>query len=115
MKIAESLVNTPHHDGSELYVSNAAPLIGEQVTLKVRVPSGYQFSEAFIRVYEDSEPRIYKLKEKSSSRIEKWLEVKIVIHNIHTIYRFVFIGEGKYQWLNAYGLFDHDGHSNNDF
>ena len=115
MKIAESLVNTPHHDGSELYVSNAAPQIGEQVTLKVRVPSGYQFSEAFIRVYEDNEPRIYKLKEKSSSRTEKWLEVKIVIHNVHTIYRFVFIGEGKYQWLNAYGLFDHDVHSNNDF
>ena len=115
MKITEALINTPHHDGSELYVSNAAPEIGNQVTLKVRVPVSYQFSEGFIRVYEDNEPRIYKLKLTSSSQTEKWLEVKITIHNIHTIYRFVFIGEGKYQWLNAYGLFEHDVHSNNDF
>ncbi len=115
MNMAESLVNTPHHDGSELYVSNEAPKIGEQITLRVRVPAHYRFAESFIRVYEDGEPRIYKLKVKSNSQSEKWLEVKITIHNIHTIYRFVFIGEGKYQWLNAYGLFDHDVHSNNDF
>ena len=113
--MAETLINIPHHDGSDLYVSNAAPEIGAEVTLRVRVPHHYQFSEAFVRVYEDGEPRIYKLKIKSDSRTEKWLEVKIVIRNIHTVYRFVFIGDGKYQWLNAYGLFDHDVHSNNDF
>ena len=105
----------PHHDGSELYVSNAAPEIGQKVTLKVRAPKSYQFTESYIRVYEDGEPRIYKMKEKSNSVKDRWLEVKIVIHNKHTIYRFVFIGEGKYQWLNAYGLFDHDVHSDNDF
>ena len=32
-----------------------------------------------------------------------------------TFYRFVFVGESKYEWLNAKGLFDHDVHSNNDF
>jgi alpha-glucosidase len=105
----------PHHDGSDLYVSNSAPKIGDKVTLKVRVPKDYTFDEAYIRLYEDAEPRTYKLDEKSSSKTELWFEVKIQITNIHTIYRFVFVGENKYEWLNAKGLFDHDVHSNNDF
>jgi alpha-glucosidase len=105
----------PHHDGSDLYVSNSAPKIGDKVTLKVRVPKGYTFDEAYIRLYEDAEPRTYKLQEAASSKVELWFEVKIQITNIHTIYRFVFVGENKYEWLNAKGLFDHDVHSNNDF
>jgi alpha-glucosidase len=105
----------PHHDGSDLYVSNSAPKIGDKVTLKVRVPKDYTFDEAYIRLYEDAEPRTYKLQEAASSKVERWFEVKIQITNIHTIYRFVFVGENKYEWLNAKGLFDHDVHSNNDF
>lgn len=106
---------TPHHDGSDLYVSNSAPKIGDKVTLKVRVPNGYVFTDAYIRVYEDAEPRTYKLEQKSTSKAERWFEVKVPITNVHTIYRFVFVGNGKYEWLNARGLSDHDVHSNNDF
>ena len=105
----------PHHDGSELYVSNSAPKIGDKISLKVRVPKSYSFDDAYIRLYEDAEPRTYKLEKISSSDVEIWLEVKIVVTNIHTIYRFVFVGQGKYEWLNARGLSDHDVHSNNDF
>ena len=115
MATKPGLSEAPHHDGSDLYVSNSAPKIGDKVTLRVRVPKGYNFSEAYIRLYEDAEPRTHKLEEKSSSKTERWFEVKIQIINIHTIYRFVFVGENKYEWLNAKGLFDHDVHSNNDF
>jgi alpha-glucosidase len=108
-------IQVPHHDGSDLYVSNSAPKIGDKVTLKVRVPKSYTFSEAYIRIYEDAEPRTYKLEEKSSSKTESWFEVKVPVTNVHTIYRFVFVGNGKYEWLNARGLSDHDVHSNNDF
>ena len=63
----------PHHDGSDLYVSNSSPKIGENVTLKIRVPRDYSFEEAYIRVYEDAEPRILKLVEKSKNKSEIWL------------------------------------------
>ena len=115
MTTKPGFAQAPHHDGSDLYVSNSAPKIGDKVTLKVRVPKVYTFDEAYIRLYEDAEPRTHKLQEKSSSKTERWFEVKIQIINIHTIYRFVFVGENKYEWLNAKGLFDHDVHSNNDF
>ena len=105
----------PHHDGSDLYVNNSAPNRGDTVTLKVRVPHSYHFKEAYVRLYEDAEPRIFKLEEKSKIRNETWLQVKVRITNIHTVYRFVFVGEGKFEWLNARGLSDHDVHSNCDF
>ena len=115
MSNTKTFFHTPHHDGSDLYVSNSAPKIGDKVMLKVRVPKSYTFDDAYIRLYEDAEPRTYKLAENISSKTERWFEVKIQIANIHTIYRFVFVGDNKYQWLNAKGLFDHDVHSNNDF
>ena len=107
--------STPHHDGSDLYVSNSAPKIGESVTLRVRIPVNYHFEEAYIRVYEDGEPRTHQLKLAEKRAKENWYQVSIKVHNTHTIYRFVFIGNEKYEWLNAYGLTDHDVHSNNDF
>ena len=115
MKKSISVIHTPHHDGSELYVSNIAPKIGDTVELKVRVPRSFTFAELFVRIYEDGEPRVYSLKKAKSDTTEDWYSVKVKIYNTHTIYRFVFIGKGKYEWLNAYGLFDHDVHSNNDF
>ena len=106
---------TPHHDGSELYVSNEAPAIGETITLKVRVPNSYSFAKAFLRVYEDGEPRSYELKQGKKCKVESWYQVQIKVVNVHTTYRFVFVARGKYDWLNAFGLTDHDVHSNNDF
>lgn len=110
----ESLI-TPHHDGSDLYVSNSAPEIGSKVELRVRIPKDYVFEQAFVRVYEDSEPRVYPLKKFKGDQIESWYKVSLTVHNTHLTYRFVFIGDGKYEWLNASGLFDHDVHSNSDF
>ena len=107
--------NQPHHDGSELYVSNIAPELGEKVTLKVRVPSDYVFEKAMLRIYHDGEPRIFEMKESKRDSTETWYQVSVEILNVQSYYRFAFIGKGKYEWLNAKGLFDHDVHSNNDF
>lgn len=110
-----SLIQEPHHDGSEIYVSNSAPKVGEKITLRVRVPQSYTFAKAFIRIYEDGEPRSYELKKESSNKSESWWKIKVEIVNLKTSYRFVFISESKYEWLNAYGLSDHDVHTNDDF
>jgi alpha-glucosidase len=105
----------PHHDGSEIYVSNSAPKIGKKITLRIRVPHSYTFTKAFIRIYEDGEPRSYELTIDKTEKSESWWKVKVEVVNLKTSYRFVFISENKYEWLNARGLFDHDVHSNDDF
>lgn len=107
--------NSPHHDGSQLYVSDIAPKIGDKVTLRIRVPKYYNFEKAMLRFYHDGEPRIFGMKLVREGAQESWYEVSVVILNLQNSYRFAFIGRGKYEWLNARGLFDHDVHSNNDF
>lgn len=112
------LPNEPHHDGSDLYVSNSAPKLGEKVTFKVRIPNSYKFKDAVIRYYHDGEPRtahLKKLKSTKKSKIESWWGVTIPIINFETRYRFLFAGPGKYDWLSATGLSNHDVHSNSDF
>jgi alpha-glucosidase len=107
--------NLPHHDGSDLYVSNSAPKIGDKITLKVRVPNDYLFEKAMLRIYHDGEPRIFEMKLSKKGAVESWYQVNVEIRNLQSSYRFAFIGHGKYEYLNARGLFDHDVHSNNDF
>jgi alpha-glucosidase len=68
-----------------------------------------------VRMYHDGEPRIFELKKGKSDDFESWYQVTVKVLNLQNYYRFVFIGNGKYEWLNARGLFDHDVHSNNDF
>ena len=105
----------PHHDGSELYVSNSAPKLGEKVTFKVRIPNQYKFNDAVMRYYHDGEPRTAHLKKVKRNRFETWWGVTIPIINYETRYRFLFAGSGKYDWLSAAGLTNHDVHSNSDF
>lgn len=107
--------NQPHHDGSQLYVSNIAPAIGEKVTLKVRVPNNYVFEKVMLRIYHDGEPRIFEMKKGKKGKKETWYQINVEILNLQNYYRFAFIGQDKYEWLNAKGLFDYDVHSNSDF
>jgi len=105
----------PHHDGSELYVSDFLPSLGDTITLKVRVPAKYSFDNALIRFYEDGEPRSKILKKIGENKFESWWQVKIKLTNRITRYRFLFTSLTRYDWLTAAGLFDHDVHSNSDF
>jgi alpha-glucosidase len=109
------MAHAPHHDGSEIYISDSAPKIGKKIKLRVRVPNSYEFAKAFIRIYEDGEPRSYELTLEKRGTVESWWKVKVEIVNLKTSYRFVFISESKYEWLNARGLSDHDVHTNDDF
>lgn len=109
------MVLEPHHDGSELYVSNSAPKIGERVTFKVRVPNSYKFDDAIMRFYHDGEPRTVHLKRVKRNKYESWWSATIQVINYSTKYRFLFAGPGRYDWLSASGLTSYDVHSNSDF
>jgi alpha-glucosidase len=105
----------PHHDGSELYVSSDAPKLGSEVTLRVRIPNTYTFDIGLVRYYMDSESTVAQLSKESDGEVESWWSAKIPIKNYDVQYRFLFSRAGKYEWLNASGLFAHDVHTNEDF
>jgi len=78
----------PHHDGSELYVSNRAPNLGETITLKIRVPKKDPAKQIFIRILQDGEPVTYTLKKVRTTSTETWWQVKVEIISPITNYRF---------------------------
>jgi hypothetical protein len=34
---------------------------------------------------------------------EDWYQIEVPIVNTHTLYRFVFVSNDRYDWLNAFG------------
>jgi alpha-glucosidase len=110
MKILE-----PHHDGSELYVSNSAPKIGESVEIKVRVPAKDKCTRIFIRFFHDGEPRTLEMKKAKKLPHEQWWTIDLQILNTTTHYRFQLVDPKSYRWLNGVGVFEHDVTDREDF
>jgi alpha-glucosidase len=108
-------VTFPHHDGSELYVSNRAPQLGEKVTLKVRIPKKDKVEKVFVRILQDGEPVTYPLKKSKSTKIEQWWQVKVEIVSPSTNYRFLLRDGRNFRWLNAAGVFPRDVVDHFDF
>jgi alpha-glucosidase len=106
---------SPHHDGSDLYVSNSAPKIGEKVRLRVRVPKGDKVLNIWVRLFYDGEPRTFELKKGRASAYETWWSVEIEIFNPVTHYRFLLVDKGTYRWLNGEGVFERDVVDREDF
>lgn len=110
MKIIE-----PHHDGSELYVSNSAPKIGELVQIRLRVPAKDKLTRSFIRFFHDGEPRTLEMKRAKKFSHEQWWTVDLQILNTTTHYRFQLVDAKSYRWLNGVGIFEHDVTDREDF
>ena len=105
-----------HHDGSPLYVSNSTPVLGELVTLRLRVPLGAMPTKIFLRTVHDGEPVItMATREPESSDCESWYSVQMLIRNPLAHYRWLITGEDYYFWLNAEGLVAHDTSDAHDF
>jgi alpha-glucosidase len=104
-----------HHDGSEIFVSNSAPKIGQSVELKVRIPAKVRPNQVFVRLFHDGEPRTFELTKSKQSKIETWWSVKVEIQNTVTHYRFMLVDKKSYRWLNGMGVFAHDVTDREDF
>ena len=105
----------PHHDGSELYVSNSAPKIGDKVEFRIRVPKNIKVDQVHIRFFHDGEPRTREAKKVKSNSVESWWSVKVEVINSVFHYRFMLVRKGSYSWLNGAGLFHHDVTDREDF
>ena len=103
-----------HHDGSELYLSNSAPNLGEVFTFKFRAPDTEPILQAILRLYHDGEPRFFEMKKRLINR-EQWWSTEVEILNTKTAYRFLLIKAETAEVLNASGVHRNDVTSAEDF
>ena len=96
----------PHHDGSPLYVSEAAPALGDRVRVRVRVPDSFgPVLSVHTRSNPDHEPRFAVASPVADVDGWEWWEAEIEIENPVHGYRFLFnLADGSNVWLNATGL-----------
>lgn len=104
----------PHHDGSEIYLSNLAPKLSERVTFKFRAGMEFPIESAILRLYHDGEPRFFPMKKRVINK-EQWWQVSVKIQNVKTPYRFLIVNGERYSWLNAQGFHGNDVTSTHDF
>lgn len=109
-------LDAPHHDGSELYVSSAAPRLGETVTLRVRVPHASGFTRVLVRTVLDGEHRFLETTAERRTATDTWWVARLEIVNPVTTYRFVLEGgPHAYGVLNGAGLWSRDVPDAGDF
>lgn len=109
------LLEYVHHDGSEVYVSNLAPAVGEKVTLRLRVPQGLAVEKVLLRVPVDAEPEVH-LATQSSDGVDTWWSATITMHADRISYRWLLVGgDAGYQWVTEAGIFDHEVTDSTDF
>ncbi|WP_460796753.1 glycoside hydrolase family 13 protein [Microbacterium sp. GXF0217] len=107
----------PHHDGSPLHVSNDAPVLGEVVTVRLRVPVGFGELDAVrTRSNPDHEPEWTDAVRIGTADGWDWWEAPITVRNPRHGYRFVLLhADGGIQWFNQTGLHRIETRDDDDF
>jgi alpha-glucosidase len=105
-----TLLDEPHHDGSELYVLERPTQLGGEAVVRVDVPR--EVETVAVRWVEDGEARSASA-ERDDER--SWI-ARFPVRNRVTNYRWLLAGgELGYAWLNGAGVVDHDVPDADDF
>jgi alpha-glucosidase len=111
-----TLLDEPHHDGSDLYVLARPDVLGGEATVRVRVPKGTSVTEVALRHVHDGEAREVPAELDAETESERWWRASFPVDNPVTPYRWLFRGgDAAYTWLNGLGVVDHDVPDSDDF
>ncbi len=114
MSRSNKLSQSPHHDGSEIYLSTDSPELGQRVEFRFRAGRDFEIEKAILRLYHDGEPRFFEMSRDVIADVQ-WWKVKVPILNLKTPYRFLLIKGDRYKWLNSSGVHSNDVTSSEDF
>jgi alpha-glucosidase len=110
-----ALVDSSHHDGSELYVVDRPSELGESAVLRVRTRTGAA-DRVLLRYVRDGEPRTAEGVVDEERGGETWWRAELPVWNPTVRYRWLLAGgETGYAWLNGVGLTPHEVAGADDF
>ncbi len=114
--MTSSLLAEPHHDGSELYVPAPPRALGDQVTVRLRVPRALAVDQVALRYTHDGEPRVHGATVDEETETDQWWSVRFTAYNPVTRYRWLVAGgELGYAWVTGAGLEPFDVPDADDF
>jgi alpha-glucosidase len=105
-----TMLDEPHHDGSDLYVVEAPDAPGGEAVVRARVP--VDVDVVALRWVEDGEARATKAEPDGDG----WWIARFPVNKRFTNYRWLLSGgEVGYAWLNGTGVVTHDIPDADDF
>ena len=111
-----TLLDRPHHDGSDAYVLERPDELGGTATVRLRVPHGTTVDEVVLRAVVDGEPRNVKAVRDEETETDVWYRATFAIDNPSTRYRWLLSGGSVgYAWVNGLGVVAHDVPDADDF
>lgn len=94
-----------HHDGSEVYLSDPYPRIGETIIATLRTPQNAPIERAYLRVRYDGEFKNIPMHVAQDTALSRLWTCELPITQHHLSYRFRLItGEGAYYYTPAQGV-----------
>ena len=97
-----------HHDGSDLYISNLYPRLGEKVRLRLRVSVAAPIRHVYLRTFPDGEQAIHAMTRSSVEPPVVWWEIDLMIHEPVVQYRFILAADDGIWHYSAAGPAAHD-------
>jgi alpha-glucosidase len=111
-----SVLEQPHHDGSELYVPEPAAELGDEATVLLRVPRATAVDAVAVRYVRDGEPGVAPAVVDRESEFEVWWRARFPVWSPATTYRWLLAGgDLGYAWLNGAGIQPFDVPDADDF
>lgn len=111
-----TLLGTPHHDGSELYVPEPPAELGDETTVLLRVPREKAVAGVAVRYVRDGEPQIAVADVDRETEADVWWRAAFPVWNPATPYRWLLSGgDFGYAWLTGVGLQPFDVPDADDF
>lgn len=110
-----TLLDQPHHDGSELYVLERPEELGGEATLRLRTPRGTVDAVA-LRYLRDGDPLVVPATIDEERDGETWWRVSFPVRNPSTRYRWLLTGgDVAYASMDGLGVAPHELTGADDF
>jgi alpha-glucosidase len=97
-----------HHDGSENYVSNPYPRLGEKVIIHLRVDEDAPIRRVFLRTFPDGEQAFTEMKPARLDPPVRWWQTELAVNQPCVNYRFIIEAEDGVWKYAAAGLTVHE-------
>jgi alpha-glucosidase len=112
----QTLLDEPHHDGSDLYVVERPAALGDSAALRLRVPRATSADRVVLRYERDGEPRSIEAIVDEETEADVWWRAEFAVANPVTHYRFLLTGgDAGYLWVTAAGTTSHEVPDADDF
>lgn len=111
-----TLLDEPHHDGSDLYLLERPAEIGDTAVVRMRVPRGTAVDAVALRCIVNGDPLGIPAVIDEETETDTWWRATVPVLNPEVRYRFLLTG-GRfgYAWLNGAGLVGGDVPDADDF